>query len=55
MIHGRTEEECRATVADVAAAVDLPPPALLWTEREYKKAKVRYFTGDAERWEAGQG
>jgi len=52
MIHGRSRAECVETVEQVAIETGLADRVLLWTQREYKKQRVRLFS-DAERtWES---
>ncbi len=43
MIHGRSERECEAVVARIQAALDLPPPILAYSRREFKKTWSRLF------------
>ncbi len=51
MIHGQTREECLAVVHVLRSATHLPEPQVLWSTREFKKTRVRYFTGETEAWE----
>lgn len=58
MIHGRSREECEAVIAAIAAATGVGEYATLYSTREYKKTRLRFFTDDYDRWEAeylGQG
>jgi DNA-binding Lrp family transcriptional regulator len=43
MIHARGEEECRAVAADISRRVGVGDYAVLFSTREYKKERVRYF------------
>jgi DNA-binding Lrp family transcriptional regulator len=43
MVHGRTEDEVRATVARMAAETGLADHAVLFSIREFKKVSMRYF------------
>ncbi|MDR1016275.1 MAG: hypothetical protein LBL67_02235, partial [Coriobacteriales bacterium] len=48
MVHGKSEDDCLATVKDIdwalaAACVPHKPPALLRTVKEWKKTSMRYF------------
>jgi len=54
MIHGRNEQHCRATVDEILATTDLDEYVELWTTSEYAKRRVRLFTDDEARWEAGR-
>ena len=52
MIHGRSPQDCRITIQEIAATASLREHLELWTEKEYKKQRVRLF-GEAEQaWEA---
>lgn len=55
MIHGRTEEDCALVIDRILAVTGLREHARLWTGKEYKKSRVRYFTDEAARWEARGG
>jgi DNA-binding Lrp family transcriptional regulator len=52
MIHGRTRDECEATLRAISAATGVRDYAALYSTQEYKKTRVRYFVGDIEQWEA---
>jgi DNA-binding Lrp family transcriptional regulator len=51
MVHGRTEEECESVLDAMAAESGLTERASLYSTREYKKTRVRYFTPEMEAWE----
>ncbi len=51
MVHGRTEEECELVLDAMAAESNLTEWASLYSTREYKKTRVRYFTTEMEAWE----
>jgi len=53
MVHGRTREECEATIAAIASAIRPEAAATLWTVREFKKTRLMLFTPEYEAWEAG--
>lgn len=53
MIHGKSEDECRETLAAIGEATGLTDWQALFSSKEYKKVRVRYFTDAEERWEAG--
>jgi DNA-binding Lrp family transcriptional regulator len=46
MIHGRTREECERIAEEISRETGLTDYALLFSTKEYKKARVRYFTDD---------
>jgi DNA-binding Lrp family transcriptional regulator len=51
MVHGKSTEECEATLDAIAEATGLTERLALYSSVEFKKTRVRYFTGDEERWE----
>ncbi len=52
MIHGRSARDCEATVDAIRAETGIDEYALLWSIKEYKKVRVRYFTPDWDEWSA---
>ncbi|MBI4507563.1 MAG: Lrp/AsnC family transcriptional regulator [Chloroflexi bacterium] len=52
MIHGRSKDECEEIIAAIALATGLTDYAALYSTREYKKTRVRYYTPEYEQWEA---
>ena len=55
MAHGRSKEECDAILDGIADEHGLhgDDRAVLYSSTEYKKVRLRYFTDDYARWEAG--
>ena len=51
MIHGRKVVECEQVIEAIAQATGIQERALLYSTREYKKTRVRYFTRDLDEWE----
>jgi DNA-binding Lrp family transcriptional regulator len=51
MVHGRTEEECESVLDAMGVESGLTERASLYSTREYKKTRVRYFTPEMEAWE----
>lgn len=51
MVHGRSREECLAILDAIAQATGLGSRAVLWTLREFKKVRLRYFTPEYAAWE----
>ncbi len=51
MVHGRSEEECESVLDAMAAETGLTERLSLYSTREYKKTRVRYFTPEMEAWE----
>lgn len=52
MIHGRSREECEDVIAAIAAATGLTEYTALYSTREYKKTRVRFYTPEYEEWAA---
>ena len=50
MVHGKNATECEATIAAVHEETGVDDYALLWSVKEYKKTRVRYFTGEWDAW-----
>ena len=53
MVHGKSEEECEETLSAIARATGIEDRHALYSSREFKKVRVRYFTGETAAWEAG--
>jgi DNA-binding Lrp family transcriptional regulator len=51
MVHGRSEEECESVLDAMAEETGLTERLSLYSTREYKKTRVRYFTPEMEAWE----
>lgn len=51
MIHGQSRDECLSIVEALRSNTGLLEPQVLWSTREFKKTRVRYFTGQTEEWE----
>lgn len=51
MVHGKSVEDCEATLDAIATATGLAERLALYSSVEFKKTRVRYFTGDEEKWE----
>jgi DNA-binding Lrp family transcriptional regulator len=50
MVHGKNGRECEATIAAIRDETGVDDYALLWSVKEYKKTRVRYFTPDWDEW-----
>jgi len=51
MIHGRSREECHAVLGAISAETGIADYGALWSLREFKKVRLRYFTPDHAEWE----
>jgi siroheme decarboxylase len=52
MVHGQREADCQAIIDAIARATGLSEYGLLYSTREYKKIRLRYFTPELDEWEA---
>ena len=51
MVHGKSEEECEQTLAAIAEATGITDRHALYSTKEFKKIRVRYFTDGEAAWE----
>jgi hypothetical protein len=51
MVHGKSEEECEQTLQAIAEATGISDRHALYSTREFKKVRVKYFTDEEMRWE----
>jgi DNA-binding Lrp family transcriptional regulator len=51
MVHGKSEQECEQTLAAIAEATGIANRHALYSTREFKKVRVRYFTDEEMKWE----
>ena len=52
MVHGKNARECEATIDAIRDETGVDEYALLWSVKEYKKTRVRYFTDEWDDWRA---
>ena len=52
MVHGKNARECEQTIAAIRDETGVDEYALLWSIKEYKKTRVRYFTSEWDGWRA---
>jgi DNA-binding Lrp family transcriptional regulator len=52
MVHGRSARDCEATIEAISSETGVGEYALLWSIKEYKKVRVRYFTPEWDDWAA---
>lgn len=50
MLHGPTRETCLAIAARLSAEVDVTSYRVLFSDEEYKKARLRYFLPELDAW-----
>lgn len=51
MVHGKTPEECERTLEAIAEATGITDRHALYSTKEFKKVRVRYFTDEEVEWE----
>jgi DNA-binding Lrp family transcriptional regulator len=52
MVHGRSARDCEATIEAIRTETGVDEYCLLWSVKEYKKVRVRYFTPEWDEWRA---
>jgi DNA-binding Lrp family transcriptional regulator len=52
MVHGNSDEQCEQILAAISQATGITDYRSLYSTREYKKTRVRYFTPEMAEWEA---
>ena len=55
MVHGKNARECEQTIAAIREETGVDEFALLWSVKEYKKTRVKYFTPDWDEWTEAHG
>lgn len=51
MIHGRKAKDCQAVVDAIAEKTGIQQYDVLYSTKEYKKVRVRYFSAELDEWE----
>jgi DNA-binding Lrp family transcriptional regulator len=54
-VHARSVDECESVIHDLAIDHGLSQRQTLFPTREYKKARLQYFSRDGEEWEEAHG
>jgi DNA-binding Lrp family transcriptional regulator len=52
MVHGQKAPDCQAIIDAIAEATGIREYSLLYSTKEYKKIRLRYFTPELDEWEA---
>ncbi|HLG01318.1 MAG TPA: Lrp/AsnC family transcriptional regulator [Acidimicrobiia bacterium] len=50
MVHGRSARDCEETIEAIRDETGVDEYCLLWSVKEYKKVRVKYFTDDWDSW-----
>jgi DNA-binding Lrp family transcriptional regulator len=53
MVHGQNEKDCQDIISAISQATGITEYALLYSTKEYKKVRLKYFTPELDEWEAG--
>jgi len=51
MVHGRSARDCEATIEAIRDETGVDEYCLLWSVKEYKKIRLRYFGNEWQEWE----
>jgi len=51
MVHGRSARDCEATIEAIRDETGIDEYCLLWSVKEYKKIRLRYFGPEWQDWE----
>ena len=51
MVHGRSARDCEATIDAIRDDTGVDEYCLLWSVKEYKKVRLRYFGSEWDEWE----
>jgi DNA-binding Lrp family transcriptional regulator len=54
-VHARSVDECESTINDLAADTGLTEKRALFPVKEYRKARVHFFSREADEWEGAHG
>ena len=52
MVHGQKARDCQEIISAISQATGITEYALLYSTKEYKKVRLKYFTPDLDEWEA---
>ena len=52
MVHGQRSEDCQEIISAISQATGITEYALLYSTKEYKKVRLKYFTPELDEWEA---
>jgi DNA-binding Lrp family transcriptional regulator len=53
MVHGRTRDDAIDAIERMGQATGIEERDALWSVREFKKQRIRYFTNEIRQWESG--
>jgi hypothetical protein len=51
MVHGQQSEDCQEIISAISQATCITEYALLYSTKEYKKVRLKYFSPELDEWE----
>jgi DNA-binding Lrp family transcriptional regulator len=54
MVHGKTSEETNSIIKEIASEIEHFARRPLYSTREFKKVRIKYFSSEFEKWEANK-
>jgi len=51
MVHGHSTDDCQRVIDEISSETGINEYTVLYSTREYKKIRLRYFTEELDRWE----
>ena len=55
MVHAPTQDQCEQALAAISKATGITHYSALYSSKEFKKTRVKYFLDDIPTWEATHG
>jgi len=55
MVHAPSKEKCEAALVAISQATNIINYSALYSSKEFKKVRVKYFLDDIPTWEATHG
>lgn len=52
MVHGTSREQCESVLSEIASRTGVRDRAVLYSSREFKKIRLKYFTPEIAAWES---
>ncbi|HWU40226.1 MAG TPA: AsnC family transcriptional regulator [Candidatus Acidoferrum sp.] len=52
MVHGQAGRDCQEVISAISQATGITEYALLYSTKQYKKVRLKYFTPELDEWEA---
>lgn len=55
MVHAQSEEDCERILREMSESAGIADYRILYSTKEYKKVRLKYFTGETEAWAKKRG